>query len=520
MSTHYIPPSMKQAASQEEHQPVKEEIPVTSSEPIRPMSKFQGNFISEQVLQNMKQQGITEPTVVQRYVIPAAIKEKDLLVCAPTGMGKTIAFLVPALNFLLSTRTKGSGKKARVKLLVLTPTRELAIQINNDCSLLGRGTGVISRVIYGGDNRREQINSLRGGADILIGTPGRMNDFLAQGVIHVDTVEILVFDEADRMLDMGFEPQIRSLLEYLDPNKGRQTMMFSATFPKPLQMIARDFFQKQFLEISIGHGTLENITQEIVFLETSYPSARNEQLLRILGGFDYAVAQPSEDAGWSNGGAARTNLVWKVKKQEPKENKPKVVVFVETKQQCVVLESFLQSRGIGCTSIHGDKSQREREDSLGKFRLCQRPILIATSVAARGLDIPGIELVVNYNMPSDVKEYVHRIGRTGRAGNRGRSVTFFTEEDRAQAAELIEVIKSANQAPPQFLHDLASARQKFKPKKFVSKQRAMAIERKPREREGPARHETPEAREAAEPERKEKLSIKSIGEWAEDASLN
>jgi superfamily II DNA/RNA helicase len=535
----------------------EEEISVVTSKHITPITRFQGNFISEQVLENMRAHGISEPTVVQRYSVPVGLRGEDILVCAPTGMGKTLAFLLPTLNSLLGARVKRRAPRA----LILTPTRELAVQIAEDAAMLSRGTGIRSRAVYGGDNRREQVAGIKGGVDILVGTPGRVTDFLENRIVSIDSVDMLVFDEADRMLDMGFEPQIRSLLKYLDGERERQTMMFSATFPKSLQEIAREFFQKEFVEVSIGEGTIENITQEIVEIDSS-AAKRNSRLLEILEKVKYRVSEPVDrgvSLEWK-----KPSLVWKKQAQTGQpvsvHNKdthstrshdisasprnpggegtpnillnafPKVVVFVETKRQCDELEAFLLGKGIPCISIHGDRSQSEREDALSKFRLSEKPVLVATSVAARGLDIPGIELVVNYKMPSDVKEYVHRIGRTGRAGHTGRSITFFGPEDRAVAAELVEVIRSAKQEPPCFLEETAL------PKKLSRKRFGKAVHAEqgghshshngshsnnhPGSSPGTKKREWAREKESLktlETEVKEKLSIKDLDEWADDS---
>jgi len=481
MNKEYVVPTSTKMKTEKEIKIKEENVKIQTKEDVKGIESFKGLLINSTILKNMEAQNIVQPTLVQKYVIPLALYGNDLLICAPTGMGKTIAFLVPAINHLLcaSKRQKsgyGFRKQLLPKALILTPTRELAMQIHKDSENLSKGLDISSALAYGGgENRKNQVSAIKRGADILIGTPGRLQDFINEGVVNLENIEILIFDEADRMLDMGFEVQIRSLCKGLREDKHRQTMMFSATFPDSVQKIAKDFFQKQYSVVNIGHGPIENITQEIVYIDSAEMknTKRKEKLISVLSEYGYvpgeSLAHQMKERDWRADaqGPPEKKLTWKKKMEpsEPKEkqekteqvkiDRPKIVIFVEKKVQCKDLMEFLLSKGIPSTSIHGDKEQAEREEALGLFKRCEAPVLVATSVAARGLDIPGIVLVVNYMMPSDMKEYIHRIGRTGRAGRQGRSITFFSKEDQQNAGQLVDILKKANQEVPTFLEEMA-----------------------------------------------------------------
>lgn len=343
------------------------------------------------------------------------------------GSGKTGGFLFPIMSQSFSsgpTQTqaqRGYGRKAYPTALVLAPTRELASQIYDEARKFAYRSWVRPCVVYGGADIGSQLRQVERGCDLLVATPGRLVDMMDRGRISMANIKYLVLDEADRMLDMGFEPQIRQIVEDSDMPKvhDRQTLMFSATFPRDIQMLARDFL-KDYIFLSVGRvgSTSENITQKIEYVEDA---DKRSVLLDILH--------------THSGGLT--------------------LIFVETKRMADSLSDFLISQNFAATSIHGDRTQSERERALGMFRSGHCPIMVATAVAARGLDIPNVTHVVNYDLPTDVDDYVHRIGRTGRAGNTGLSTAFFNRGNKGIVRELIDLLKEANQEVPSFLETVA-----------------------------------------------------------------
>jgi ATP-dependent RNA helicase DDX3X len=274
--------------------------------------------------------------------------------------------------------------------------------------------------VYGGADINQQLRQIERGCDLLSATPGRLVDLIERGRISLANIKYLVLDEADRMLDMGFEPQIRRIVqgEDMPGTRERQTLMFSATFPRDIQVLARDFL-KEYIFLSVGRvgSTSENITQKIEYVEDA---DKRSVLLDILN------ANAEDKAGLT-------------------------LIFVETKRMADMLSEFLIANQYPATSIHGDRTQREREHALATFRSGRTPILVATAVAARGLDIPNVTHVVNYDLPSDIDDYVHRIGRTGRAGNTGVSTAFFNRGNKNIVRELVELLREANQIIPPWL---------------------------------------------------------------------
>ncbi|KOB73544.1 ATP-dependent RNA helicase belle-like protein, partial [Operophtera brumata] len=363
-----------------------------------------------------------------KYAIPIVLGHRDVMACAQTGSGKTAAFLVPILNQIYEAGpVKHMGPYNRRKQyplgLVLAPTRELATQIFDEARKFAYRSRVRPCVVYGGSPIHDQFRELERGCHLLVATPGRLVDMLARGRVALDHCRHLVLDEADRMLDMGFEPQIRKIVEcHTMPKTGeRQTLMFSATFPKQIQVLAQDFlYNYVFLAVGRVGSTSENITQKVVWVEECN---KRSYLLDLLNASDMLQrARPEEDQ--------------------------LVLVFVETKKGADQLEEYLDHQGYPVTSIHGDRSQREREEALRRFRTGQTPILVATAVAARGLDIPHVRHVINFDLPSDVEEYVHRIGRTGRMGNLGVATSFFNDSNRTLARDLVELLVEAKQDVP------------------------------------------------------------------------
>lgn len=316
----------------------------------------------------------------------------------------------------------GRTRKAFPTALILAPTRELVSQIHEEARKFCYRSWVRPAVVYGGADINQQLRQIERGCDLLSATPGRLVDLIERGRISLANIRYLVLDEADRMLDMGFEPQIRRIVQGEDmPGvQDRQTLMFSATFPRDIQMLARDFM-KDYVFLSVGRvgSTSENITQKIEYVED------NDKRSVLL---DVISAQPE-------GGLT--------------------LVFVETKRMADMLSDFLLSNHLPATSIHGDRTQREREMALQTFRTGRTPIMVATAVAARGLDIPNVTHVINYDLPSDIDDYVHRIGRTGRAGNVGMSTAFLNRGNRNIVRDLLELLREANQEIPAWLETVA-----------------------------------------------------------------
>lgn len=410
------------------------DIPVeaTGTEVPEPITEFLPP-IDAHLLENIALARYRTPTPVQKYSVPIVNGGRDLMACAQTGSGKTGGFLFPILSALFTQgprpspaaqapRGYGRNRIAYPTALVLAPTRELVSQIHDEARKFAYRSWVRPAVVYGGADIGSQLRAMDQGCDLLSATPGRLVDMMERGKISLANVRYLVLDEADRMLDMGFEPQIRRIVQQADmPDVNeRQTLMFSATFPREIQMLARDFL-KDYIFLSVGRvgSTSENITQKIEYVEDD---DKRSVLLDIL------FALPP-------GGLT--------------------LVFVETKRMADLLEGFLAQNNFQATSIHGDRTQREREFALETFRSGRTPVMVATAVAARGLDIPNVTHVVNYDLPSDIDDYVHRIGRTGRAGNTGAATAFLNRGNKNIVRDLIELLREAKQEVPQWLEAVA-----------------------------------------------------------------
>ncbi|XP_057191946.1 DEAD-box helicase 3 X-linked a isoform X5 [Triplophysa rosa] len=433
-----------------------DDIPVEATGTDSPVhiDSFHDVDMGEIIMGNIALSRYTRPTPVQKYAIPIIKSKRDLMACAQTGSGKTAAFLLPVLSQIYTEgpgealqATKAStqqenGKYVRRKQypisLVLAPTRELALQIYDEARKFAYRSRVRPCVVYGGADIGQQIRDLERGCHLLVATPGRLVDMMERGKIGLDHCNYLVLDEADRMLDMGFEPQIRRIVEQdTMPTKGaRQTMMFSATFPKEIQILARDFLEEYiFLAVGRVGSTSENITQKVVWVEENDKRSFLLDLLNATG---------------------KDSLT---------------LVFVETKKGADALEDFLYHEGYACTSIHGDRSQRDREEALSQFRSGRCPIMVATAVAARGLDISNVKHVINFDLPSDIEEYVHRIGRTGRVGNLGLATSFYNDKNSNITKDLLDILVEAKQEVPSWLENLAYEHQhkstsRGRPKRF------------------------------------------------------
>nr|XP_056714037.1 ATP-dependent RNA helicase DDX3X isoform X3 [Euleptes europaea] len=427
-----------------------DDIPVEATGSNCPphIESFSDVDMGEIIMGNIELTSYTRPTPVQKYAIPIIKEKRDLMACAQTGSGKTAAFLLPILSQIYTDgpgdalrAMKENGRYGRRKQypisLVLAPTRELAVQIYEEARKFAYRSKVRPCVVYGGADIGQQIRDLERGCHLLVATPGRLVDMMERGKIGLDFCKYLVLDEADRMLDMGFEPQIRRIVEQdtMPPKGVRQTMMFSATFPKEIQMLARDFLEEYiFLAVGRVGSTSENITQKVVWVEESDKRSFLLDLLNATGKDCLGEFQHNSN------GSGKDSLT---------------LVFVETKKGADSLEDFLYHEGYACTSIHGDRSQRDREEALHQFRSGRSPILVATAVAARGLDISNVKHVINFDLPSDIEEYVHRIGRTGRVGNLGLATSFFNERNINITKDLLDLLVEAKQEVPSWLENMA-----------------------------------------------------------------
>jgi len=406
-----------------DHIPVK----VTGENNPPGIKKFEEAGLRPLLLENVKKSGYTIPTPVQKNGIPIIMNDRDMMACAQTGSGKTAAFLLPIIHKLIeSDSSDGSGESSsKPQCIVVTPTRELARQIYDQARKFAQGSMVKCVVAYGGTSVGYQASQLAKGCNILVATPGRLLDYVEKGRVSFANLKYLVLDEADRMLDMGFMPEIEKCVE--DPNmpakEERSTLMFSATFPDEIQEAAQKFLREDYLFLVVGlvGGACKDVSQTFHKVEKF---DKREKLQEILADDD----------------------------RDPTE---RTLVFVQTKKNADFLATFLSGEGIPTTSIHGDRLQREREEALFDFRAGTHPVLVATAVAARGLDIPGVMHVINYDMPSEVDEYVHRIGRTGRMGNIGKATSFFDEDHDTDIADPLKEMLGKNEVEvPDWLVDL------------------------------------------------------------------
>ncbi|KAF8041098.1 hypothetical protein BT93_B3119 [Corymbia citriodora subsp. variegata] len=414
-----------------------EDIPVeTSGDNVPPpVGTFAEIDLGEAVNQNIRRCKYVKPTPVQRHAIPISLGGRDLMACAQTGSGKTAAFCFPIISGIMksSQQVKRPPRGARTVYplaLILSPTRELSMQIHEEARKFSYQTGVRVVVAYGGAPINQQLRELERGVDILVATPGRLVDLLERARVSLQMIRYLTLDEADRMLDMGFEPQIRKIVEQMDmpPSGERQTMLFSATFPKEIQRLAADFLYNYiFLAVGRVGSSTDLIVQRVEFV---HDSDKRSYLMDLLH-------------------AQRDNAV-------QGKTQSLTLVFVETKKGADSLENWLCNNGFPATSIHGDRTQQERESALRSFKSGRTPILVATDVAARGLDIPHVAHVINFDLPNDIDDYVHRIGRTGRAGKTGLATAFFNESNSSMARSLAELMQEANQEVPAWLSRYAA----------------------------------------------------------------
>ena len=366
--------------------------------------QFDALGLAAPLLKAISETGYTTPTPIQTQAIPLALQGKDLMAGAQTGTGKTAAFALPILQKLLPFASHStSPAKHPIRALVLTPTRELAIQVEESIKVYAKHTPLKSLVVFGGVDIKTQTPHLKTGVEILVATPGRLLDHVEQKTLNLGQVQILVLDEADRMLDMGFMPDLKRILALLP--KQRQNLMFSATFSNEIKKLADDFLTNPTLiEVARSNATAENVTQKVYLVEQSNKQALLTQLLKA-------------------------------------EDGKQVIIFTKTKITASRLSRALQKEGIAAESIHGDKSQKERLEALDAFKAGKITALVATDVAARGLDISDLPMVINYEIPSAPEDYVHRIGRTGRAGASGVAISLVCEDEEKYLAEIEKLIK-------------------------------------------------------------------------------
>ena len=364
---------------------------------------FESLRLVEPILRAVSQEGYTTPTPIQQQAIPLVLQGRDLLGCAQTGTGKTAAFSIPLLQLLSGRYTApAAGQKRAVKALILTPTRELAIQIGESLEAYGRFLPLKHAVIFGGVAEGPQITALRNGLDILVATPGRLLDLMNRRFVDLRQLEIFVLDEADRMLDMGFIHDVRRVITHL-PQK-RQSLFFSATMPPEIQKLADNILSNPAkVEVTPVSSTAEKVRQEMYFVNKS----NKPKLLKHL----------LSDTSISS-----------------------ALVFTRTKHGADRVARDLVKNGIGAEAIHGNKSQNARQRALGNFKSGETRVLVATDIAARGIDVEELSHVVNYELPNIPETYVHRIGRTGRAGNAGVALSFCEPEEMEYLKDIQKLI--------------------------------------------------------------------------------
>jgi ATP-dependent RNA helicase RhlE len=363
---------------------------------------FDSLGLDSRILIALKNQGYTKPTPIQEQSIPMLLSGSDLLGTAQTGTGKTAAFTIPIIQHLLDG---GTPKRRRIRALVVTPTRELALQVAENAKRYSAGTGLRTAVIFGGVGQNPQIDQLRKGIDYLVATPGRLLDLQNQGHIDLSHLTHFVLDEADQMLDMGFIHDIRKLLRII-PQK-RQSLFFSATMPKDIMVLSEQILRPNYkqVRIAVEKPTAERVTQEVYYVAKNDKPAMLLELVKSMEG--------------------------------------SVLVFGRTKHGCDKVVRILDKKGVKAAAIHGNKSQNARQKALKEFKEGSLNVLVATDIAARGIDISGLEYVVNYELPNIAETYVHRIGRTGRAEASGASVSLCSADERGYLKDIEKLISAS-----------------------------------------------------------------------------
>jgi ATP-dependent RNA helicase RhlE len=382
---------------------VPEAAPVAVHEPVAAI-RFQDFGLSPDILRALSDQGYVHPTPIQAEAIPVVMQGRDVMGAAQTGTGKTAGFSLPIIqNLLVHANTSMSPARHPVRALILTPTRELADQVAENVKAYSRHTPLRSTVVFGGVDMKPQTLALRNGVEIVIATPGRLLDHIEQKTMNLSQTAIFVMDEADRMLDMGFLPDLQRIINLLP--KQRQNLMFSATFSADIKKLANSFLNNPVtIEVARSNATADNVTQIIYKVTDDAKRAAVAHIIRTRG-------------------------------------LKQVIVFSNTKIGASRLSRELESAGINATAIHGDKTQTERMQALEAFKRGEIEVLVATDVAARGLDIAELPCVINFDLPYNAEDYVHRIGRTGRAGASGDAISLCTDKDARLLVDIEKLIK-------------------------------------------------------------------------------
>jgi ATP-dependent RNA helicase RhlE len=358
--------------------------------------------LNDSLLRAIKDEGYALPTPVQARAIPIVLKGKDLICCAQTGTGKTAAFAIPMIQLMSQDPNKPGNRNRKISALVLTPTRELALQIGESFAAYGKNTSLKYTVVYGGVNQHAQVNALKSGVDVLIATPGRLLDLINQGFIHLSHVEYFVLDEADRMLDMGFVQDVRKVIARLP--RQRQSLFFSATMPGAVAALADTILVNPAkVEVTPVSSTVNAIRQVVYYVDKKN---KNALLRDILQG----------------------------------DTIDRALVFTRTKHGADKVARDLSRAGINSQAIHGNKSQNARQAALSNFKSNLTRVLVATDIAARGIDIEELSHVINFELPNIPESYVHRIGRTGRAGASGMAIAFCDSEEKAYLKDIQKLI--------------------------------------------------------------------------------
>jgi len=362
---------------------------------------FESLGLSEPLLRALSAENYTQPTPIQTRAVPALLNGRDLLGIAQTGTGKTAAFGLPLLQKLAENRVRPNPKACRA--LILAPTRELAVQIDQSLKTYGRHLGLKQAVILGGVNQSSQINAMRGGVDILVATPGRLLDLVKQHHVRLDAANFLVIDEADRMFDMGFIKDVRRIVSMLP--RARQSMLFSATMPREVvELIGDVLHQYERVEVSPPTLTADRVEQRVIQIEQ-----RNKRAL-----LSHLLADPGMN---------------------------RVIVFTRTKHTANRVSEHLAKTGVVCDAIHGNKSQNARQRALDGFKAGKVRVLVATDIAARGVDVDNISHVINFELPNEPESYVHRIGRTARAGTEGIAISFCDPSEKTYLRDIERLVK-------------------------------------------------------------------------------